>query len=45
MLMGGVPNLAYQENGGAGGDREEGRDSTPLHDPSQDQPNYHTYVS
>ncbi|ODM93660.1 Sn1-specific diacylglycerol lipase beta [Orchesella cincta] len=42
LLMGGVPNLAYQENGGAG---EDGRDSTPLHDSSQDQPNYHTYVS
>ncbi|CAL8110760.1 unnamed protein product [Orchesella dallaii] len=45
LLMGGVPNLAYYENG-ATSEREAGRlDSTPLHDPSQDQPNYHTYVS
>lgn len=39
--MGGVPNLSYLE----GEETRNGTDSTPLHDSSQEQPNYHTYVS
>ncbi len=44
--MGGVPSLSYLEGGGNQDDgRADGTDSTPLHDSSQEQPNYHTYVS